>query len=128
MRNTLLSALALSALIAAFPASASENPLQSTFCPKKGLPSIVGFEARWCTPCKLMQPAWRVLEKDYKDSIAFVHIDVDDQAELSRALRISAVPTQIIFGRDCKVLDAHAGYISEDELRSAFKILLERQQ
>ena len=127
MRKAFLSALSVLALAAALPAAAAQNPLQATFCPKKGLFSIVDFEASWCTPCRLMEPTWRVLEKDFKDTVAFVHIDIERHSELSRALNINAVPTQIIFDRNCKVLDAHSGYLSEQELRSAFRIMLERK-
>ncbi|MDL2059492.1 thioredoxin family protein [Mesosutterella sp. AGMB02718] len=105
-------------------AQASAKTSSTAFCPMQGRISIVDFEASWCTPCKMMKPAWEKVEKDYKGKISFVHIDIDEHPDIARALGISAVPTQILFDRKCKLLDAHSGFISEEDLRATFDHVL----
>lgn len=126
MKRTFLSAALAAALLAAGAAQAlpEAKSASSVFCPEKGKISIVDFEAAWCTPCKMMQPVWKKVERDYKGKIAFVHIDIDRHPDVSRALQIQAVPTQILFDRKCKFIDAHSGFLPEEDLRATFDHVL----
>ena len=125
-RRFLFAAAAAALLAAATPAVHASQSVTNLFCPQKCLISIVDFEASWCTPCKMMKPAWARVERDYKGRIAFVHIDIDKNPEISQALRISSVPTQILFDRKCKLIDAHSGYLPEEDLRATFDHVLKK--
>ena len=41
-------------------------------------------------------------------------------------MQISAVPTQILFDRQCKFIDVHSGYLSESDLRATFNNVLKK--
>lgn len=126
--NSRLLCTVSTALIALFSAAAGAAvpDHSAAFCPAKGKISIVDFKASWCTPCKMMKPAWKAVEKEYKGKISFVHIDIDEHPDISKAMQISAVPTQILFDRQCKFIDAHSGYLSESDLRATFNNVLKK--
>ena len=127
MRSKLIQAVAAAAVLLAACAANSATPASSAknlFCPVKGKISIVEFEASWCTPCKLMKPSWKKVEKDYKGKLSFVHIDIDEEKEIAQAFQVSAVPTQVLLDRKCQILDVHSGYLSEADLRATFDQVL----
>ncbi|KAI5917033.1 thioredoxin-like protein [Camillea tinctor] len=55
--------------------------------------------ATWCGPCKAIAPllAKHSEDEQFKDTIYFAKIDVDDLPELSQQLGITAMPTFMIF-------------------------------
>ncbi|KAI1488377.1 thioredoxin domain-containing protein [Biscogniauxia mediterranea] len=55
--------------------------------------------ATWCGPCKAIAPllAKHSEDEQFKDTIYFAKIDVDDLPELSQELGITAMPTFMIF-------------------------------
>ena len=123
MCSKLIHAVAATAVLLAAGAASAATPASSAknlFCPVKGKISIVEFEASWCTPCKLMKPSWKKVEKDYRGKLSFVHIDIDEEKEIAQAFQVSAVPTQVLFDRKCQILDVHSGYLSEADLRATF--------
>lgn len=60
-------------------------------------PVLVDFFATWCEPCSYLDEILAELEKKMGDTIRIVKIDVDQQPDLSRALRVMSVPTLMIY-------------------------------
>jgi len=59
---------------------------------------VVDFGANWCGPCKSLVPILdEVVEEDPNKKI--VKVDIDKNKELSKALKISTIPTIIIFNK-----------------------------
>ena len=58
---------------------------------------LVDFYAEWCGPCKIMKPRILDVAERMGDNVKVVQIDVDKEKELATRLRISSVPTLIIF-------------------------------
>jgi thioredoxin 1 len=79
---------------------------------------LVDATATWCPPCKKMEkdtwPTEPVRAWLAKHAVA-IQIDVDEQQELARSLKIEAMPTVIAF-KDGAEFDRVVGYKGPDDL------------
>lgn len=57
---------------------------------------ILDFWAEWCGPCKMFAPVFEDAATRYPD-ITWGKVDTEDQQELAGGLRISAIPTLMVF-------------------------------
>ena len=66
---------------------------------------VLYFTATWCGPCKLIAPVVEELSngEDYRDSILFVKIDVDECEQLMNECEVSCMPTFIFYSGNQKV-------------------------
>nr|CAD1841813.1 unnamed protein product [Ananas comosus var. bracteatus] len=53
---------------------------------------VVHFSAKWCGPCRFIEPAFAELAAQFKD-VAFVTIDVDELEHLASKWKVRAIPT-----------------------------------
>ncbi len=58
------------------------------------------FTARWCGPCKAIQPSWRALAAEVQSRIAFVDIDVERYAAIAKQHRVNSIPTFMLWSGD----------------------------
>jgi len=58
---------------------------------------IVDFYAEWCTPCKKLKPILQEIEKENKDKISLITIDIDKNPMLANHLKIEAIPLVHIY-------------------------------
>lgn len=72
---------------------------------------LVDFSAKWCGPCRMLEP---VLENVSKSNNV-VQIDVDASQELAVKYGIMSIPTLIVF-KDGKEINKSLGYMSESEI------------
>jgi thioredoxin 1 len=57
---------------------------------------IVDFHAKWCSPCKVMKPAFEKLAEEYRKENSEVQLytmDVEVNQEFASSLGVRAVPT-----------------------------------
>ena len=86
-------------------------------------PTFVDFWAKWCAPCRAMEPAFEKLAGNYSGQFNFAKVNVDEAPELAAKFGIRSIPTlilvkdgkiaeQLIGSRPysdlAKVLDAHS--------------------
>jgi len=76
---------------------------------------LVDFFAPWCGPCKKMKPDLDKISKDYKGKVKVWRIDVDENPELAKSLKVEALPTVVVY-RSGKLVVRKMGYLSEKEM------------
>ena len=58
---------------------------------------VVDFYAEWCGPCKKIAPLFEAMSKQYKDTINFVKVNVDEAEDIANLYDVSSLPTFISF-------------------------------
>jgi len=116
-----------------FPALDSVGLAGGTLPATTGKVLVVDFWASWCAPCKASFPALGKINAEYAPrGVVLVGVSVDEKAsayaafvkkqappfpalhdakqQLVRAVKVPAMPTTYLIGRDGKVRSIHAGY------------------
>lgn len=66
------------------------------------LPAIVEFSAKWCGPCKMLEPALEKISEKYRDKLVVYSVDVDEEPEIANMFSISSVPTMFFIAMEGK--------------------------
>jgi len=81
------------------------------------VPVIVDFWAPWCGPCKQLGPMLERLVNDAKGAVRLVKVNIDENQEIARQLRIQSIPT--VYGFDNgRPVDGFMGAVPESQLRT----------
>jgi putative thioredoxin len=81
------------------------------------VPVIVDFWAPWCGPCKQLTPALEKAVNDAKGAVKLVKVNIDENEEIARQLRIQSVPTVYAF-KNGQPVDGFTGAIPESQIRA----------
>jgi len=81
------------------------------------VPVIVDFWAPWCGPCKQLTPALEKAVNDAKGAVKLVKVNIDENQEIARQLRIQSVPTVYAF-KNGQPVDGFMGAIPESQIRA----------
>ena len=76
---------------------------------------LIDFYAEWCAPCKKMAPYLAKMATEQSDKVTIIKIDADKNKTLIEALKISGLPTLLLYENN-KVIWKHEGFISEEDL------------
>ncbi|XP_075415632.1 thioredoxin domain-containing protein 8-like [Tenrec ecaudatus] len=57
---------------------------------------VVKFSAKWCGPCKVIQPLIQAMSLQYQN-VMFANVDVDEAQELVQTCHIKVLPTFQLF-------------------------------
>lgn len=104
-------------------------------------PAVVNLWATWCAPCRREMPEFQTVHEARGDSIAFVGVNVGDDAPealafveetgvtydqyadpdglVSTALSTSAMPVTLVIDADGNVVERHLGALDVDGLNEA---------
>ncbi|HOK78047.1 MAG TPA: thioredoxin domain-containing protein, partial [Verrucomicrobiota bacterium] len=74
-------------------------------------------------PCLMLRPLIEDLALEYEGQVKFATVNVDEQPELAREYRISAVPTMVLF-KDGEVQDVIVGLKGKSDLQSSLERIL----
>ncbi|MSO71112.1 MAG: thioredoxin [Alphaproteobacteria bacterium] len=88
-------------------------------------PIVVDFWAPWCGPCKQLTPILEKLTKSAKGAIRLVKINIDENQELARQLRIASIPTVYAF-KDGRPVDAFQGAQTETQVKAFIDRLMKK--
>lgn len=125
---------------AAFP-NLVEAQLEGTLPDTQGRVVLVDFWASWCAPCKASFPALGQLHADYSArGVTILGVSEDDKAKdytaflkkyappfatvrdaahkLAGAVKVPAMPTTIVLGRDGRVRAIFTGYHGDETEKS----------
>ncbi len=80
---------------------------------------VIEFWAPWCGPCRAMEPSLEKVSGEFFESVELVRINVDDDVEIARDLKIHAIPTMVAY-KEGKELFRKTGSQHLESLRSIF--------
>lgn len=83
---------------------------------KKSTTTIVNFYAKWCEPCKKMEPYLLKLQKELNGKTNLVRLNADQNKTILEELKLDGLPILLIYENQKEVF-RHIGYLSETDLR-----------
>lgn len=87
---------------------------------KKNNRTIVNFYAKWCEPCKIMEPYLLKMQQELKGKINLVRLNADENKTIIEDLKLDGLPVIIIYEKE-KEIFRHIGFLSEDDLKKQLK-------
>ena len=60
-------------------------------------PVLIEFSAPWCVYCRRLAPALESVTEEYRDTLVFGAVNIDDEPELAQSEKIEVVPTLLIY-------------------------------
>ncbi|HVZ69873.1 MAG TPA: thioredoxin [Rhizomicrobium sp.] len=97
--------------------SSIETFAQDVLDASREVPVIVDFWAPWCGPCKQLGPMLERMVNEAKGAVRLVKVNVDENQEIARQLRIQSIPTVYAF-RNGQPVDGFMGAVPESQLRA----------
>ncbi|MES2411609.1 MAG: thioredoxin domain-containing protein [Bacteroidota bacterium] len=77
---------------------------------------MIDFNAKWCAPCKKMNPYILKFQSEMKERIRIVQLDADENKTIVEQMKLDGLPTIIIYEKGKEVW-RNVGYISEEDLK-----------
>ncbi len=76
---------------------------------------LLDFWATWCGPCRIMEPILEEVEKEQKDKLEIVKINVDDDPATASKYGVMSIPTYVV-EKDGKEIGRRVGSMAKAEL------------
>lgn len=77
---------------------------------------LIDFGAKWCPPCKKMEPVLDQLQKELQGKFALQKIDAGAQTDIIQQQRVAELPTFVIY-KNGKEVWRKTGLVSLEELK-----------
>ena len=81
---------------------------------------MVDYFAKWCAPCKVMEPFLDDLSKKYSDKLKFIRIDYDQNLPLVKSLGVQGLPVIQIY-YDNQLLWSQDGFSDKNTIETQIK-------
>ena len=82
------------------------------------VPVLVDFWAPWCGPCRTLAPTIEKLAGEYQGKVKIGKMNTDENQETPGGLRISAIPTVLLF-QGGKEVDRLVGVNTESKFKAS---------
>lgn len=76
---------------------------------------LLDFWAEWCGPCRMMEPIFEELKKEYKEKVEFVEINVDEDPSTASKYGVMSIPTYVV-EKDGKEVARRVGFTPKIEM------------
>jgi thioredoxin 1 len=86
------------------------------------VPVVVDFWAPWCGPCRVLTPTIEKLAGEFQGKVKVGKMNTDENQDTPGSLRISAIPTVLIF-QGGKEVDRLVGVNSESKFKASLQKL-----
>ncbi len=86
------------------------------------VPVVVDFWAPWCGPCRQLAPTIEKLAGEYQGKVKIGKMNTDENTDTPGGLRISAIPTVLIFQAG-KEVDRLVGVNTESKFKASLEKL-----
>lgn len=83
-------------------------------------PVVVDLWAPWCGPCRAIAPSLKKLAAEYDGRVDLWKVNVDDEPDVARGLRVMGIPTLLVF-REGKQVARVMGAQPLEGLRGLFE-------
>src|SRR5580698_1747765 len=83
----------------------------------RDVPVIVDFWAPWCGPCKQLGPLLEKVVNEARGAVRLVKVNIDENQEIARQLRIQSIPTVYAF-KNGQPVDGFMGAVPESQIRA----------
>lgn len=83
----------------------------------------VKFWAKWCGPCKLVEPHIEKMKEEFPD-IEYVSINTDDEPVIANSYNIKNIPAVLLL-KDGTEIDRIVGAAKISAVRTAFRNFVE---
>jgi len=96
----------------ALPQAGAANGGLAAGAEAQGVAKVYIFSAKWCEPCKDLEPIINEAKRRFGNRIEFVTVDVDDPSNepLVEKFNVSPIPTIVFVRPNGQVADYSVGY------------------
>lgn len=77
---------------------------------------LLDFGARWCGPCRLLEPRLENLARQHRKTVSFFKIDIDESPVTANRFGVKVVPTVVLLKDGMEVNRFEGGGLSESEI------------
>ena len=79
---------------------------------------VLDFGAKWCGPCRQMDPVMDAIAREYAGRVEVSHVDVDEDRALAQRYDVRSMPT-FVFVRDGREVGRVIGARSRAKMTEA---------
>lgn len=92
----------------------------------EGKPILLCFHSLKCAPCIEIENSINQVKPEYEGKVAFVVLDVYDQAEYDYVMEnnIRIIPATFFIGKDGTIVNKYEGAMTPDQLRQQLNTML----
>lgn len=78
--------------------------------------ALLDFGAKWCGPCRLLEPRIESVARQYRKKVAFFKMDIDESPHTAKRFGITTIPTIVLLNDGVEVSRFVGGSLAEEEI------------
>jgi thioredoxin len=91
-------------------------------------PAIIDLYADWCGPCRMVAPIMKELAVEYKDSVVFYKVNVDQERELAAFFNATSIPLFVFIPVDGEPLLMRGAADKDTYVKAINDVLLKEEE